>query len=113
MAKNSDKKQQTRLATNPQSIPSVGNHSDEEVEGVLGLPEIREFCTETAGNFATLINDTNELSECVGDLKIGMDEAEPRIAQNVDHEINLTKVLVHNLRKQNVRMLKVVPEGTI
>lgn len=78
----------------------MGNHSDEKAEGYLRYSKkIIEIHSETAGNFATLTKDISELSECVGDLKIGMDEAESRIAQNKDHKINWTKVLIHNLRK--------------
>ena len=103
MAKNRQRPPQAKMATNN----PPGNHSDEEVQGATRLSEIlkeiREFCTETAGNFATLTKYISELKVSVGDLKIRMDEAESRIAQNEDHDINLTKVIIHNLRKQTIR----------
>lgn len=75
-----------------------------EEESVLGLSEIineiKEFRTETAGNFGALKKEVTELKEGFGESKIRMDAAEQRIVENEDWEINMAKLLVHSLRQQ-------------
>lgn len=75
-----------------------------EEESVLGLSEIlneiKEFRTETAGNFGALKKEVSELKEGFGELKIRMDAEEQRIVENEDREINMAKLLVHSLRQQ-------------
>uniref|UniRef100_A0A8C5G3Z9 L1 transposable element RRM domain-containing protein n=1 Tax=Gouania willdenowi TaxID=441366 RepID=A0A8C5G3Z9_GOUWI len=64
------------------------------------LKELKLFRTETAGNFGVLRKEVSNIKLNFEELKTRVDDAEQRIADNEDRNMDLTKVLFHLMRKQ-------------
>ncbi|CAL1602933.1 unnamed protein product [Knipowitschia caucasica] len=64
------------------------------------LKELKLFRTETAGNFGVLRKEVSDIKLNFEELKTRVNDAEQRIADNEERNMDLTKVLFHLMRKQ-------------
>jgi len=64
------------------------------------LKELKLFRIETAENFGVLKKEVSDIKLNFEELKTRVDDAEQRIADNEDRNMDLTKVLFHLMRKQ-------------
>lgn len=64
------------------------------------LKELKEFRMEMAGNFEMIKIEMNDLRQHTDELKLRMNAAELRIAENEDREAAVTQVLIHSLHVQ-------------
>lgn len=64
------------------------------------LKELKLFRTETAENFGVLRKEVSDIKLNFEELKIRVNEAEQRIADNEDRNMDLTKVLFQLMCKQ-------------
>lgn len=64
------------------------------------LKELKLFRIETAGNFGVLRKEVSDIKLNFEELKTRVNDAEQRIADNEDRNMDLTKVMFHLMRKQ-------------
>lgn len=103
MPRSSQKRVESTVDTTAE-VAALAPGLAEGAEGVTKLSdimnEINGFRNETAGNFQALRKEVSDVKENTEKLQMRMNEAEQRIAQNEDRDIELTKVLFHTMRKQ-------------
>ncbi|KAK7907186.1 hypothetical protein WMY93_015798 [Mugilogobius chulae] len=100
MKRSSQKEKSKTNEKQPETTPREEEDAEDRSSLSDILEELRGFRAETKKNFAEIKKDITKLKEDIGQLTLRVNAAEERIAENESCGTEMTKVLVHVLRKQ-------------